>query len=252
MIVMDKYEEFKNAIGRAKKIVVMTGAGISCPPPTNIKDFRSADGLYSKGNEFNIPTEEILSYRFFKNHPQEFFKFYRENLVYPNALYNDAHKFFANLEKSKEVVIITQNIDGLHTKAGSSNVLEIHGSVFKNHCISCGKHYDLKNISLEDVPTCECGGIIKPNVVLYGEGLDDELLMDAREYLAYADLLIVVGTSLTVYPAARLVKNFKGKDFIIINKSNTQYDDMATLVFHEDILDVIHNVEKKMSVGSRK
>ena len=107
-------------------------------------------------------------------------------------------------------------------------------------------------ISLEDVPTCECGGIIKPNVVLYGEGLDDELLMDAWEYLAYADLLIVVGTSLTVYPAARLVKNFKGNDFIIINKSNTQYDDMATLVFHEDILDVIHNVEKKMSVGSRK
>lgn len=241
---MDKYDELKKTIDRAKKIVVMTGAGISCPPPTNIKDFRSADGLYNKGNKYNIPTEEILSYRFFKNNPREFFEFYRDNLVYPNAVYNDAHKFFADLEKSKEVVIITQNIDGLHTKAGSSKVLEIHGNFNKNHCTSCGTKYDLSDISLKDVPTCQCGAVIKPNVVLYGEGLNDELLADAREYLAYADLLIVVGTSLTVYPVARLVKNFRGSDFVIINKSETQYDNDATLLFHEDILAVIHNVEK--------
>jgi NAD-dependent deacetylase len=241
---MSKYDQLKHMINTSNKIVVITGAGISCPPPTNIKDFRSSDGLYSKGNKYNLPTEDLLSYSFFEDNTRDFFEFYGENLVYPNAIYNDAHKYFADLGKQKDVTIITQNVDDLHNQAGSDKVIELHGNSNRNYCILCKKQYTLKEISFEKIPICSCGGVIRPDVVLYGESVSRRLLIEARECIAEADMLIVVGTSLTVYPAAGLIKYFKGKNFVIINKSETQYDDAANLVFNDDILEVINNIKK--------
>lgn len=241
---MNKYDQLKKMIDTSSKIAVITGAGISCPPPTNIKDFRSSDGLYSKGNKYNLPTEELLSHSFFIDYTKEFFEFYGENLVYPDAIYNDAHKYFADLGKEKDVTIITQNIDDLHNQAGSDKVIELHGNSNRNHCMSCKKQYTLKELSFDDIPMCSCGGIIRPDVVLYEEGLNTRLLNEARDCVEEADMLIVVGTSLTVYPAAGLVKRFKGNKFVIINKSETPFDDEADLVFNDDILEVINNIKK--------
>ena len=162
---MSDYKELKKAIDEAKKIVVFTGAGISCPPPTSIPDFRSANGLYSE-RVGNVSPEEIISHSFFMAHPEEFFEFYGNKMVYKNAKYNKAHKFFADLEKSHDVTIVTQNIDGLHQAAGSTKVYELHGSVRRNYCMRCHKYYDVDTIDVCHVPYCECGGIIKPDVVL--------------------------------------------------------------------------------------
>ena len=240
---MEKYNLLKKMINDSEKIVVFTGAGISCPPPSNIKDFRSSDGLYSKKNKFNIPTEEMLTIDFFLSNTKDFYEFYRENLVFPNAICNDAHKYFAKLEESKDVTIITQNVDDLHTQAGSKKVLELHGNAFRNYCMNCKKEYSLKDIELSDVPICGCGAVIRPDVVLYGENLNGDVLCDARNSILDADLLIVVGTSLTVNPAASLIRYFKGGNFVIINKSKTPFDDQADLIFNEDIIKVVNNIK---------
>lgn len=240
---MKKYETLKKMIADSKKIVVFTGAGISCPPPSNIKDFRSSDGLYNKGNKYNISTEDILSIDFFLSNTKDFYDFYSKNLVFPNAVFNDAHKYFAELEGNKDVTIITQNIDNLHTQAGSKKVLELHGNAFRNYCMNCKAEYSLQELNFEDVPTCSCGSVIRPDIVLYGESLNGNILYEAKNSIMNADLLIVVGTSLIVNPAASLVRNFKGNHFVIINKSKTPYDKQADLVFNEDIVQVINNIK---------
>ena len=240
---MDRYEELKEMIKNSKKIVVFTGAGISTLPPTNIKDFRSADGLYNEKTKYNIRPEEIISHSYFVSHPKEFFEFYFSKMVFKDALPNRAHEYFASLEKDHQVTIITQNIDGLHTKAGSSNVKEIHGSVFRNYCEKCHKYYDLKDIKTYGIPYCECGGIIKPDVVLYEEPLDDEVVSEAIKALRQANLLIVVGTSLTVYPAAMYIRYFSGEYRVVINRDKTIYDQYMDLVFNEDIGNVIDRIK---------
>lgn len=239
---MSDYKELKKAIDEAKKIVVFTGAGISCPPPTSIPDFRSANGLYSE-RVGNVSPEEIISHSFFMAHPEEFFEFYGNKMVYKNAKYNKAHKFFADLEKSHDVTIVTQNIDGLHQAAGSTKVYELHGSVRRNYCMRCHKYYDVDTIDVCHVPYCECGGIIKPDVVLYEEPLNEDVVMGAIEAISKADLMIIVGTSLVVYPAASYVRYFRGKTLCLINIDKTSYDNIAQLVYNEDIIKVISALE---------
>lgn len=233
----------KRAINEAKHIVVFTGAGISCPPPTSIPDFRSADGLYSE-RVGNVSPEEIISHSFFMKHTEEFYNFYGSKMVYRHAKYNAAHKYFADLANTKDVAVVTQNIDGLHQAAGSKEVYELHGSVHRNYCMRCHKFYSLDNIDVNHVPYCECGGIIKPDVVLYEEGLDEANIEGAIDAISSADLMIVVGTSLTVYPAASFVRYFRGNTLCLINKQKTTYDDIANIVYNADIIDVINSLEE--------
>ena len=237
---MTKIEQFKKIISESNNIVFFGGAGVSTE--SNIPDFRSSSGLYSKGG--NIPPEEILSHHFFVNNPSLFYDFYKKNMIYPNALPNITHKVLAKLEaEGKLKAVITQNIDGLHQMAGSKNVLELHGSIHRNYCVKCGKFYDLDYImDSNDVPRCSCGGIVKPDVVLYEEALDGDVLTKSVEAIAKCDTLIIGGTSLTVYPAAGLVQYFGGKHLIIINKSVTSYDNYAELV----IQDSLGNVMKEL------
>ena len=237
---MTKIEQFKKIISESNNIVFFGGAGVSTE--SNIPDFRSSSGLYSKGG--NIPPEEILSHHFFVNNPSLFYDFYKKNMIYPNALPNITHKVLAKLEaEGKLKAVITQNIDGLHQMAGSKNVLELHGSIHRNYCVKCGKFYDLDYVlNSNDVPRCSCGGIVKPDVVLYEEALDGDVLTKSVEAIAKCDTLIIGGTSLTVYPAAGLVQYFGGKHLIIINKSVTSYDNYAELV----IQDSLGNVMKEL------
>ncbi len=237
---MTKIEQFKKIISESNNIVFFGGAGVSTE--SNIPDFRSSSGLYSKGG--NIPPEEILSHHFFVNNPGLFYDFYKKNMIYPNALPNITHKVLAKLEaEGKLKAVITQNIDGLHQMAGSKNVLELHGSIHRNYCVKCGKFYDLDYVlNSNDVPRCSCGGIVKPDVVLYEEALDGDVLTKSVEAIAKCDTLIIGGTSLTVYPAAGLVQYFGGKHLIIINKSVTSYDNYAELV----IQDSLGNVMKEL------
>lgn len=237
---MTKIEQFKKIISESNNIVFFGGAGVSTE--SNIPDFRSSSGLYSKGG--NIPPEEILSHHFFVNNPGLFYDFYKKNMIYPNALPNITHKVLAKLEaEGKLKAVITQNIDGLHQMAGSKNVLELHGSIHRNYCVKCGKFYDLDYVlNSNDVPKCSCGGIVKPDVVLYEEALDGDVLTKSVEAIAKCDTLIIGGTSLTVYPAAGLVQYFGGKHLIIINKSVTSYDNYAELV----IQDSLGNVMKEL------
>ncbi len=240
---MDKIYELKKIIDGSNNICVFTGAGISVP--SGIPDFRSADGLYNQESGFNIRPEEIISHSFFIQNTDLFYKFYKSKMVYPNARPNAAHKYFASLEKNgKEVSVVTQNIDGLHTAAGSSNVYEIHGSVLRNYCQKCGKFYGVKYITnANGVPTCSCGGIIKPDVVLYEEPLDDECVNGAVNAIAKADTLIIIGTSLVVYPAASYVRYFKGEHLVIINLEPTQMDRMAELAIYEDVESVVNKLK---------
>lgn len=231
------YDALKNTIESAKKIVVFTGAGISTN--SGIPDFRSANGLYNEKSKSNISPEEIISHSFFMNHTKEFFDFYFSKMVYKEAKPNFAHLFFSNLEKTKNVTIVTQNIDNLHTLAGSTNVIELHGSVKRNYCMKCHKFYDLNDISTSNIPRCSCGGIIKPDVVLYEEALDENAISNAINAIASCDVLIIVGTSLAVYPAASFIRYYRGNNLILINKSKTQYDDIASLVFYDDICNVL-------------
>lgn len=242
VLLMEKVKELKRILDSSNNIVLFTGAGISVP--SGIPDFRSATGLYSE-KYGNIGPETIISNTFFHANPKTFYEYYKIHLVYKDALPNKAHYFFANLEKQGKLkAVVTQNIDNLHQAAGSKKVYELHGSVYRNYCISCNKFYDLDYIiESKDVPKCECSGIIKPDVVLYEEVLDSKVLNGAINVIKNSDCLVVVGTSLTVYPAAGLVQYFLGENLVVINKQTTQYDNYAKLVFNEDIISVIEKLE---------
>ncbi len=238
---MDKIKEFCEIIKNSQSIVFFGGAGVSTE--SNIPDFRSSNGIYNQ--KYHYSPEEILSHHFFLANPDIFYEFYKTKMVYPNALPNVTHLALAKLEKEGKLkAVITQNIDGLHQAAGSKEVLELHGSVLRNHCSKCGKFYDLDYVlHSHGVPHCEkCQGIVKPDVVLYEEPLDSEVLYKSIDYISHCDTLIVGGTSLTVYPAAGLVQYFQGKNLIIINKSITSYDNMATLVICDSLGNVFKNL----------
>lgn len=241
---MNKYDELKRIIDHSSSIVVFTGAGISTP--SGIPDFRSADGIYSQKRKDKYTPEEIISHTFFVNNPELFYEFYKEKMCYPNAKPNAAHKYFADLEKKgKNVTIVTQNIDNLHQEAGSNRVYELHGSVYRNYCEKCGRLFGLKYVlSHKGVPLCDkCGGIIKPDVVLYEEPLDEQTINLAISAIMTCDTLIIVGTSLTVYPAAGFIRYFRGSNLVVINKDATSYDNMCDLVFNEDVIKVIENLK---------
>lgn len=224
-------------VDESSRIVFFGGAGVSTE--SGIPDFRSVDGLYNQ--HYRWPPEQILSHTFYKQMPEEFFRFYRDKMLPLEAEPNAAHKKLAEMEqKGKLTAIVTQNIDGLHTKAGSKKVYELHGSVWRNYCEDCGKFYPPEYIrDSQGVPKCDCGGRIKPDVVLYEEGLDDSVVSGAVHAIREADMMIVAGTSLTVYPAAGLLRYFRGKHLVLINRDATPYDDMAELVIHEKVGQVL-------------
>jgi NAD-dependent deacetylase len=241
---LEKISELKKEIEKANKICVFTGAGISCP--SGIPDFRSENGLYNEKGDYKYSPEEMISYTFFVHNTKLFYDFYKQKMIYKNAKPNKAHLFFSDLEKQgKEISVVTQNIDSLHTLAGSSNVFEIHGSVKRNYCICCKEFYDEDFILKSDgIPHCEqCGGVIKPDVVLYEEGLNQKVVDGAIEAIRNAELLIIIGTSLAVYPAASFVSYFKGKKIALINKSKTEFDKRAGIVIYDDIVNVIEKLE---------
>lgn len=221
-------------------IVFFGGAGVSTA--SNIPDFRSSNGLYVRKLNRQCSPEEMVSHTFLVRHPEEFFEFYKQYLVYPEAKPNAAHYALAELERmGKLKAIVTQNIDGLHQMAGSKEVYEIHGTVHKNYCVSCGKRFDADYVMQSDgIPKCDsCGAMVRPDVVLYEEGLSDWLMSQSVRAIRNADTLIIGGTSLVVYPAAGLIQYFRGKHLILINKSETSADSMADLVIHDDIAKVL-------------
>ena len=226
-------EKLKDIISNSDNIVFFGGAGVSTE--SGIPDFRSADGLYN--TEYKYPPETILSYSFFMRNTKEFYRFYRDKMLYPDAKPNKAHIALAKLEEQGKVkAVITQNVDGLHTGAGSVNVLELHGSALRNICMTCKESYPLEKIlKTEGIPLCSCGGIIKPDVVLYEEALDSSVMVKATNAINDADVLIVGGTSLNVYPAAGLITYYRGSKLILINKSETPYDRHANLTIRENI-----------------
>lgn len=229
--------ELKQIIERSNNIVFFGGAGVSTE--SGIPDFRSVDGLYNQ--QYQYPPEAILSHSFYRRNPTEFYRFYRNKMLFPNALPNAAHKKLAALEQTGKLrAVITQNIDGLHQAAGSRNVLELHGSVLRNYCESCGHFHDLNYIlHSSGVPACEkCGSFIKPDVVLYEEGLDQKTINAAIHYIHEADVLIIGGTSLAVYPAAGLIDYFQGDKLIVINKASTPRDAYADLLIQAPIGEV--------------
>ena len=217
----------------SENIVFFGGAGVSCE--SGIPDFRGTDGLYHQ--TYRFPPEEILSHHFFEERPEEFFRFYRDKLLYPDAKPNAAHRALARWEREGRLrAVVTQNIDGLHQAAGSKNVFELHGSVHRNHCVRCGAFYSLADLLRTDVvPRCACGGVIKPDVVLYEEPLDDATVDAAVQAIRAADLLIVGGTSLNVYPAAGLLRFFSGGALVVINKTPTPADRSADLIIQDAI-----------------
>ncbi len=230
----------REIIEKSNNIVFFGGAGVSTE--SNIPDFRSEKGLYSAQQQFGRSPEEMLSHSFFVTHTETFFDYYKNNLIYRDAQPNKAHLALADLEKEGKLkAVITQNIDGLHQKAGSKKVYELHGSVSRNYCMDCGAPYDIDFIMDEancknGVPICpKCGGIIKPDVVLYEEVLDENCLAGAINAIEQADVLIIGGTSLVVYPAAGLIRYFRGSHLVLINKQPTQYDRMADLVINDSI-----------------
>ncbi|MDO5558779.1 MAG: NAD-dependent protein deacylase [Oscillospiraceae bacterium] len=237
---MDKIETLQKWIDSSGSTVFFGGAGVSTE--SGIPDFRSTDGLYSM--KYRYPPEQIISHEFFFAKTAEFYEFYRDKLIAPQAKPNMAHIKLAQLEKAGRLdSVITQNIDGLHQLAGSRNVFELHGCVNRNYCLDCGKLYDSQYImNSGGVPHCECGGLIKPDVVLYNEGLDDSIVENSVKAISNAELLIVGGTSLVVYPAAGLLRYFKGKKLVIINKSQTQLDSRCDLVICEPIGDVFSKI----------
>ena len=229
----DSMKQFAESVKESQNIVFFGGAGVSTE--SGIPDFRSEDGLYRQS--YKYPPETIISHSFFMRNPEEFYRFYKERMIYPDAKPNITHQMLARLEQEGRLkAIVTQNIDGLHQLAGSRNVLELHGSVHRNYCMRCGKFYDLDYVCQRDgIPRCECGGMIKPDVVLYEEGLDKQTLEDAIYFISHADMLIVGGTSLTVYPAAGLIQYYKGDKLVLINKSATPRDDEADLLIRSGL-----------------
>ena len=228
----------QDMVNSSRRIVFFGGAG--CSTESGIPDFRSVDGLYHQ--HFDYPPETILSHSFFLRQPEAFFRFYREKMLPLEAQPNPAHLKLAEMERAGRLsAIVTQNIDGLHQKAGSQRVYELHGSVWRNHCVACGKSYPPEFIRDDPrlVPLCTCGGVVKPDVVLYEEGLDGDVLHEAIRAIRQADMLIVAGTSLTVYPAAGLVQYFAGKHLVLINRDATSMDDAAELVIREPVGQVL-------------
>ena len=229
-------EKLTQILRDSNNIVFFGGAGCSCE--SGIPDFRSASGLWNEKLKINLTPEQLVSHTMFMKYPKEFFEFYRDKLIYPDAKPNAAHIALAKLEEmGKLKAVVTQNIDGLHQAAGSKHVYELHGSVLRNYCVKCHAFYDEKFI-LESkvVPTCtKCGGNVKPDVVLYEEGLDDNVIRGSIDAISKADTLIIGGTSLVVYPAAGLINYFRGKNLVLINKSSTSADNKADLVIHEAI-----------------
>jgi NAD-dependent deacetylase len=228
-------------ISDSKSVVFFGGAGVSTE--SGIPDFRSVDGLYNQ--KYDYPPETILSHTFFMDKTEEFYKFYRDKMLCLTAKPNTAHLKLAEMEKAGKLsAIVTQNIDGLHQAAGSKNVFELHGSVHRNYCIKCGKFYNFDFIfNSTGVPKCDCGGIIKPDVVLYEEQLDDKTIMSSIKHISKADTLIIAGTSLTVYPAAGFVRYFQGENLVLINRDKTQMDSEATFISHENVGKVLSELE---------
>lgn len=234
---MNQIEQLKSWIGESKKIVFFGGAGISTE--SGIPDFRSVDGLYNQ--KYDRSPEEILSHSFYMRYPDEFFRFYRDKMLYLDAKPNKGHLALAKLEEmGKLTAVVTQNIDGLHQKAGNKVVYELHGSVLRNYCQRCGKFYSAQDIQKsEGIPTCECGGRIKPDVVLYEESLDQKTMEGAIRAIKEADMLIVGGTSLAVYPAAGLLHYYQGRHLVLINKTATPMDSRADLCIQDSFGDVM-------------
>lgn len=229
-------EKLTQILRDSNNIVFFGGAGCSCE--SGIPDFRSASGLWNEKLKINLTPEQLVSHTMFMKYPKEFFEFYRDKLIYPDAKPNAAHIALAKLEEmGKLKAVVTQNIDGLHQAAGSKHVYELHGSVLRNYCVKCHAFYDEKFIlESKGVPTCtKCGGNVKPDVVLYEEGLDDNVIRGAIAAISKADTLIIGGTSLVVYPAAGLINYFRGKNLVLINKSSTSADSNADLVIHDAI-----------------
>lgn len=236
----EKIKALTEILRKSNDIVFFGGAGVSTA--SDIPDFRSANGLFSEKLNRTFTPEQLVSHTFFVRYPEDFYAFYKDKLVYPNAKPNKCHLALAKLEEmGKLKAVVTQNIDGLHQMAGSKNVYELHGSVHRNYCTNCHAFYDAKYIlNAVGIPRCEkCGSVVKPDVVLYEEGLDDEIISGAVHAIAKADTLIIGGTSLVVYPAAGLIHYFKGEKLVLINKSETGADAKADLVINEDIAKVL-------------
>ena len=226
----------KQIINTSNNIVFFGGAGVSTE--SGIPDFRSVDGLYKQRYEYT--PEIVLSHSFFLSNTEQFYEFYRDKMICLDAKPNITHRTLARLEQEGKLkAVITQNIDGLHQMGGSKEVIELHGSIYRNYCMNCHKAYSVKDIiKTEDIPRCTCGGIIKPDVVLYEEGLDEFVLESAIEYISKAEVLIIGGTSLSVYPAASLIQYFRGRELILVNKSTTDYDNKANLLIQRTLGDV--------------
>jgi len=233
-------EELQSLIAKAKKIVFLGGAGLSTE--SGIPDFRSSDGVFKAIRAYGVPPETLLSIDFFEDYPEIFYDYYKKFLIYPDAQPNKAHKALAKLESiGKLNAVVTQNIDGLHQAAGSKNVLELHGSILRAYCSSCRKSYDADLMNHgTGVPRCGCGGVIRPDIVLYEEQLDNDVMMRAIQYIRNADVLIVGGTSLKVYPAAGLINYYRGNKLVLITRSSTPAE--ADLVIHGKIGEVFAQV----------
>lgn len=238
---MDKRKELQRMIDESNSIVFFGGAGVSTE--SNIPDFRSADGLFQEKNTYS--PEQIVSHTFFVHKPELFYQFYKDKMMYLDAKPNKAHLKLAELEAAGKLkAVVTQNIDGLHQAAGNKNVFELHGSIHRNYCQKCGKFYDGKYVKESDgIPKCECGGTIKPDVVLYEEGLDDKTIRQSIQAISEADMLIIGGTSLVVYPAAGFIDYFRGKYLVVLNKSTTSRDSYADLCIQEPIGEVLGSIE---------
>lgn len=235
MDITAKIETLKDMIMSSKRIAFLGGAGVSTE--SGIPDFRSENGYFEAIRRFGYPPEELLSHTFFMRHTDIFYKYYRSALMVTGIKPNRAHYALAKLERvGRLTAVVTQNIDGLHQLAGSRNVYELHGSIYRNHCMECGKSYTVEQLKdMPNVPICSCGGVIKPDVVLYEEGLDADTLRAAITHITRADMLIVGGTSLNVYPASGLIDYYKGNKLALINKSETPYDYRADLIINDSI-----------------
>lgn len=239
---MSKINKLQEIIDSSDNIVFFGGAGVSTE--SGIPDFRSQNGIFKSLEKYGDTPENLVSHTYYMDHTEEFFRYYRENLIFRDAEPNPAHYKLAELENAGKLkAVITQNIDGLHQKAGSREVLELHGSIHRNYCQICGKEYGLDHILESDgIPRCECGGVVKPDVVLYEEPLNNAVLSFAIDYIQNAETLIIGGTSLVVYPAAGLINYFNGDNLVLINKSETPYDDVASLVINEAIGETLSEI----------